>query len=349
MTLEPDAQDDSTHTGDDKPEDQPVGGGAVSPISLGPPSPPQPPRTQPQAPYNPERWWQDRKYVLELCGFSVLFLYTIFAGLQWWHIRWTNHMTREALDGNSSALQQTLDRMVWQIKETHEIAKQTLTQAQETQKLATDTHTLAEQAKVQARAAQEMAKNTAGQLDIMQTQMELVERPRVSIDVSIAGDMTFGENYLTGKKKISIPLKFTYRNGGPTPALLIVSFHKLAPDNYAYMSGSKNHEGQAKSVRDVCLEHTDIWKTSGEIPAGGENSGISPVEGDINPERNISPIVSTCISYRSNFGKRVYHSEASYWIDMKDGTLPIPGKAIPQNLLRLEVIGNDKRSDDNEK
>ncbi len=67
----------------------------------------------------PDKWWQDRKYVLELLGFIVLFAYTTFAGFQWLHIRWANKMTREALNGSNSSLQQTLDHMTWQIKETH--------------------------------------------------------------------------------------------------------------------------------------------------------------------------------------------------------------------------------------
>jgi hypothetical protein len=181
MPLQPDAENNPAHTGDDIPTKESDNSGISLPPVIAPPDPPQPPSPPHQPTNNPQRWWQDRKYVLELCGFIVLFLYTIFAGLQWWHIRWANTMTREALSGNNSALQQTLDRMVWQIKEAHEIAKQTLAQSTQTTKIANDTHDLAIAAGKQADAAKSLANLTAKQVTANQ---ELIESQRASISVS---------------------------------------------------------------------------------------------------------------------------------------------------------------------
>ncbi len=161
-----------------------LSGGGTPPNSL------QPPRGKNHAPDEPEHWWQDRKYKLELCGFAVLVGYTIFSGLMWWHVRWTNKMMREGLDGNNSAIKQTLDRLDWQAKETHEIAKQTLTEATQTGNIATDTHNLAltaakqsgaaqalaEAARDQAETSHTVAENSAKQVAAMQRQMESDQR-----------------------------------------------------------------------------------------------------------------------------------------------------------------------------
>ncbi len=234
-------------------------------------------------------------------------------------------------------------------KETHEIAVQSLTQSQQTTKIATDTHELAVQAGIQSRATRNVAINMQGQLDTMKMQVELAERPRISIRVNSEGPLTFVKDY-SGKDKVRVPLTITYHNSGPTPALVIVQFRKLATDVYAYMAGNKNQEGQQKSVRDVCLENTDLYKTSDEILPGTDESGPAIVEGTINPAfiTQINPMLTACISYRSSFGKKVYHSEIGYSISTKDGALPF-GLTVPESDLRIQEIGGSKHADDDEK
>ena len=100
------------------------------------------------------------KFWIEVVGLLVLIAYTVFAGLQWGQAKWTNHLTREALNGNGAALAQTLKKMDWQAQETHEIAKQALAQALQTTKLASNTHDLATQAKVQSEATQTLSSHT---------------------------------------------------------------------------------------------------------------------------------------------------------------------------------------------
>jgi len=46
---------------------------------------------------------------------AALIIYTIFSVLQWAQIRWTNRLTREALNGSDKALAQTIERLDRQI------------------------------------------------------------------------------------------------------------------------------------------------------------------------------------------------------------------------------------------
>jgi hypothetical protein len=262
MPSDPDAENNSTNTGDDKPQDQPIGGSPITPISLGPPCPSQTPSPPCQPPDHHERWWQDRKYVLELVGLIVLVAYTVFAGLQWWHIRWTNRMTREALDGSNSALQQTLDRMVWQIQETHEIAKQSLTQAQQTTKIATDTHDLAIAAGKQADAAKRLAELTAKQVTANQ---ELIESQGASISVSF-GKVLNPIYFFDGKP--SIIFSIMLQNTGAIKATHVVVRYKAY-----YSLGTNMLTEPFPKQRDFCAnpatedsEHYRIFTVEPHLP-----------------------------------------------------------------------------------
>jgi hypothetical protein len=58
--------------------------------------------------------------IFEGIGLAALIVYTIFSVLQWAQIRWTNRLTREALNGSDKALTQTLERLDRQITATKE-------------------------------------------------------------------------------------------------------------------------------------------------------------------------------------------------------------------------------------
>lgn len=138
---------DSANTGTNKTEGNGTNSGSGLPSGIARPKTPQAPPAQCPAPNDRQHWWQDRKYVLELCGFAVLFAYTWFACLQWLQIRCTNRLTREAIDGSSYTLQQTLKKMQFQADAMNKVAEQSGLQVdkqeanvQQTKRLANETH-----------------------------------------------------------------------------------------------------------------------------------------------------------------------------------------------------------------
>ena len=67
-------------------------------------------------------WRENTKLGLEILGVLILIAYTCFSGLQWLQIRWTNQLTREALNGNDKSLRLTLNKMQRQIDEMERLA-----------------------------------------------------------------------------------------------------------------------------------------------------------------------------------------------------------------------------------
>jgi hypothetical protein len=121
---------------------------------------PPTPATNPPPSEKPCKWRENTKLILEIIGLAVLIVYTVFSGLQWAQIRWTNRLTREALNGSNVALQQTLDKMQQQITQMSRMADNTRIQA-------TNTDTLAGFSK--------------GQLEVMQSG----QRPWLAVEASI--------------------------------------------------------------------------------------------------------------------------------------------------------------------
>ena len=85
-------------------------------------APPPSPRTHYVTTKSEKNWMDYVKFGGELLGLLVLIVYTTFAALQWLQIRWTNRLTREALDGSDKQLQQTLTKMQGQIDQIKRLA-----------------------------------------------------------------------------------------------------------------------------------------------------------------------------------------------------------------------------------
>lgn len=81
--------------------------------------PPQPPAPQNPAHRQPKKWRENAKLGLEIGGLAVLIFYTIFSCFRWLQIRWTNRLTREALDHTEYSINATLGKMQEQIDAEH--------------------------------------------------------------------------------------------------------------------------------------------------------------------------------------------------------------------------------------
>jgi hypothetical protein len=89
-------------------------GSGLPPI-VGPPNPPPTPSSENQRGKSDSKWRENTKLGLEIGGLLILLIYTLFSALQWAQIRWTNRLTREALNDNGQSLQATLGKMQGQI------------------------------------------------------------------------------------------------------------------------------------------------------------------------------------------------------------------------------------------
>jgi hypothetical protein len=126
-----------------------------------PPDPPQPPSAPPSADNNPSKWRENTKIGLEIFGVLLLFAYTWFTCLQWLQIRWTNRLTREALNDNDKTLSQTLAKLQGQIDATNVLAGHAKDQADHAAVMATNSGTQATattNAAIAAKSAADTAK-----------------------------------------------------------------------------------------------------------------------------------------------------------------------------------------------
>lgn len=111
---EPDAKSDSSGDGSEKPNaNNRQTSPCLSPIITPPHFPPAPAGSNPTE-KNCD-WRKDVTLGIEFLGLAALIVYTVFSILQWQQIRWTNRLTREALNGSDKALNQTLVKMQKQV------------------------------------------------------------------------------------------------------------------------------------------------------------------------------------------------------------------------------------------
>jgi hypothetical protein len=121
---------DENHSTDEGNQEPAHNGGEsnsqLPPTGTAPDPPPSPPGDT-RSDENPSKWRENTKLILEILGLIVLIVYTVFSALQWAQIRWTNHLTREALNASNTSLSQTLEKMQGQINEMHRLADETHT------------------------------------------------------------------------------------------------------------------------------------------------------------------------------------------------------------------------------
>jgi len=119
---------------------------------------------QPQAPHprmSPATGGKTPNFALEIIGLVILSIYTIFSALQWAQIRWTNRLTREALNASDQTLHQTMDKMQLQIDATNSLAGYARAQAGSTNELANNALNQAKASVESAETAREAYEATA--------------------------------------------------------------------------------------------------------------------------------------------------------------------------------------------
>jgi hypothetical protein len=179
------SEDDPPDTSDNESAGESKQTNPSMPLTTTPIHPPQPPNTHPNTPKDWDKIYKVTKFGMEALGLVALIVYTIFSVLQWAQIRWTNRLTREALDGSNYSLKQTLAKMQRQIDEMHSLATNAGTQADRTKDLADRmkdqadrTKTIAEQSVIQAGAAQSAAQTAKDTLHTSERAYVVFGNPR---------------------------------------------------------------------------------------------------------------------------------------------------------------------------
>lgn len=271
-------------------------------------SPPSP-SANPPPDEKPSKWRENTKLGLEIFGLAVLCAYTVFSCLQWLQIRWTNRLTREALDGSGSALTQTLDKMQGQI---------------------TQMSRLADNAKTQADRTKDLADRALTQIDVMRQG----QRAWMGLSAEIAGHLTFKNNLLIA----SVPIKLTATNAGHSPALSVKSQIGLIP---IYGTPTKQ---QVDTFCGVLEKTKEVPEVTGEIFVSGESRfGVAlAISNYVAMEKAIKLGETpgwtgigliTCIDYRTVLDNKDHYTRRAYqmqWIDTAHGGV-VMGSFFPRD------------------
>jgi hypothetical protein len=166
--------------------------------------PPPAPPANPPPDNKPNQRRENTKLGLEIIGLAVLIAYTIFSGLQWLQIRWTNRLTREALNGSNVSLQQTLQKMQNQIDQMSRLADNAGRQADRAKDLADRAHDQAVATKQAADAATSAAATAKDTLHISEkayivtgaTEMDAAKKT-VTIPIVNSGHIPSGRVEIT--------------------------------------------------------------------------------------------------------------------------------------------------------
>lgn len=147
-----------------------------------------------------------------------MIVYTVFAGLQWAQARWTNRLTREALDGNNQTLRQTLAKMQGQIDATHILAGHAKAQAEKTAVIANNSQR-------QARSSGALSVQAQRSADYAQKAVKAsieADRPWVGVSYYEIPPLVEGQ-------RVTISLR--YMNTGRRPATATIRSTTLESTN----------------------------------------------------------------------------------------------------------------------
>jgi hypothetical protein len=266
-------------------------------------SPPAPP-SNPPSNEEPSQWRENTKLGLEIFGLLVLICYTVFSCLQWLQIRWTNRLTREALDGSSYSLQQTLTKMQGQINEMHELATQAGKQADRTKDVADRALLQANATNRLANAAQTQASGTNESVAVARDTLIANARPWMNAEIHISGPLTFDK---TGA--MYLPVVYALENTGHSPAINVWSQVEL------YLPHNPQVDTQKERER-VCGQAAEGSKMNGQTVFPGGAHPVGEVDTALNNEAVqkgqifkdfINPAIIVCIAYQTTLEKNIWH------------------------------------------
>jgi hypothetical protein len=190
----------------------------------------------------------------------------------------------------------------------------------------------------QLRATQQAANAAKSTAEIIARQLELSQRPWISVDAFIASPLTF-----TAGGAAQVTLKFAIRNAGSTPAKGL----SVRPEMYI---ASRDNQDPVMERSKVCEENrTRGAGAEGTLFPKGEFTKLVTFYGDAkdivnesNRTGSFSPAVIVCANYRSTFDDRSgYTTGIIYYLRRIDPSHPGTyfrmknGVEVPQEFLAL--------------
>jgi hypothetical protein len=191
---------------------------------------------------------------------------------------------------------------------------------------------------VQARATQQAANAARSTAEVTARQIELAQRPWISIDTLIVSPLTF-----TPGGAAQVTLKFAIRNVGSTPAKGL----SVQPEMYI---ASRDKQDPVMERSKVCEQNrTREAGADGILFPKGEFTKFVTFYGDAkdiveesNRTGSFSPAVIVCANYRSTFDDRArYTTGIIYYLRRIDPSHPgiysrmKNGVEVPQEFLAV--------------
>jgi hypothetical protein len=264
----------------------------------------------------------------------VALVIAVFAGVQW-YTSWTN---------NNSTTQQT-DQLITAAKisaaSTNQNAAAASSFADSAHKINGGINNAVDRLNLQAQATSVLAENASAQLRTMQAQLEISQRPWLSVVPSVIGPLTFDE-----RGHANINFSFAIRNSGHSPAInviLIPSIHVLSIlDPRPNISEVEQGCIVFSKIKGMDIQAGSIFPDSERVRSVG--LGIEPDEitKKIPPLGGFFLAVSGCVRYQPSYDSSKWYTTAVLYtvIRMKPGHPEggfyfIPNEPVDASCLRL--------------
>jgi hypothetical protein len=287
--------------------------------------------------------------------------YAIIAAFQLGAMRRTNQITQSALNranqnslDSSNQFQVQLHHFDASLGQEQILAGQAITQSGQTTKLATDTHDVAQKTGVAAYAAKSAAETAKAALIADQ-------RPWISLDVQPVGSLAYDALGWDAGTRWHIPLKYTLKQIGKTPATNVSVFGEIIPYTTLHFSQFKDGKPIFPPVAGVDL--TKEFETVCSFPEKMDDakmgfgtvlfpndpySSIGYMNGDPTKFQAAKGentgyvhqfLVIACVTYRSTLDNSHYRTAKSYILFKNSGNqlIDLEGETIPLSNLGFAV------------
>lgn len=215
----------------------------------------------------------------------------------------------------------------------------------------------------QARSAEEQVKAAIKSVELAQQAFEVGQRPWLSAQLSLAGDLTIGP---TG---LEVSVKYSIKNNGNTVATGVQRKLAMTPFYFGGYDTASNKPGSGgtpvgldaaeRKCKDLGVLE-DLLDEAGALPGdaifpaemleGTYTVTIpsDPIKKARAAEMALFPAVLVCMRYRSPFDKRSHKTFVSYGISglgkyranpFTGGIDPVPG-TVPMSSLSFDRVGN---------
>ena len=273
-------------------------------------------------------WRKNTTLVVEVIGLVALVLYTIFSILQWAQIRWTNRLTREALDGSNNTLQQTLQKMQGQTDATNRLYVEAQNQTRQATILANNSGKQADAAQRAAKTARE-----ALQASVQESHAD----QRAWVGIAEAKSINYITDPSTGTATLTVA--FTMRNYGRSTAEHVRFDAVLESDPLA--SSAPCDDVAKDRMGDILLPTQErtlnfvMPLTRAKMESGWKHQNTAL--GDM-----LVLKVFGCLDYTDRDGEKPPHrTPFSYLVFWKNAYITGGTQSIPGDQLVLDPYGLD--------